>query len=88
MVYSISYDLNRPGQDYDDLYKAIKELGNWCHPLDSTWIVVSNLTAQQIRDRLQSVSDNTDGLLVVKASAPAAWGGLSQEVSDWLNNNL
>lgn len=88
MVYSISYDLNRPGQDYDDLYRAIKGLGNWCHPLDSTWFVVCNLTATQIRDRLKSASDYTDGILITTASAPAAWNGLSQEVSDWLNNNL
>jgi hypothetical protein len=30
MVYLIMYDLNRPGQDYSNLYEAIKRLGAWC----------------------------------------------------------
>ena len=36
MVYSITYDLNKNGQNYDDLYKTIKSLGEYCHYLDST----------------------------------------------------
>ena len=27
-VYLISYDLHKPGQDYSELYEAIKKLGN------------------------------------------------------------
>ena len=43
----ISYDLNKPGQNYDKLYAKIKELRTWWHYLDSTWIVVSALTPSQ-----------------------------------------
>ena len=39
----IAYDLNAPGQNYDDLIKAIKGLGAWWHHLDSTWLVKSDL---------------------------------------------
>ena len=88
MLYSISYDLNKPGQDYSSLYDEIKELGSWCHPLDSTWFVKTSLTAKQVRDRLLKVMDNSDGLIVAKASAPAAWHGLDDKVSDWLKENL
>ena len=35
----IGYDLNRPGQNYDDLFDEIKNLGTWWHCLDSTWLV-------------------------------------------------
>jgi hypothetical protein len=88
MTNVISYDLNKPGQDYQDLYAEIKRLGSWCHPLDSTWFVVSSLTAETIRNRLISVMDQSDSLIVARASAPAAWNGLSQKLSDWLRNNL
>lgn len=88
MTYVISYDLNKPGQDYPDLYDEIKKLGSWCHPVDSTWYVVSNLSAAAILDRLIKVTDNGDAVIVTAASAPGAWNGLSKEVSDWLKNNL
>ena len=88
MVYTISYDLNRPGQNYSSLYEAIKNLGDWCHPLDSTWFVVTNLEATTIRNRLKEVMDESDGLIVATASAPAAWFGLSEEVISWLRNKL
>lgn len=88
MVYEISYDLNRPGQDYKDLYAAIKNLGSWCHPVDSTWFVDSSLSADAIRDRLKAVMDKSDALVVVKASVPGAWFGLSTEISTWLKNHL
>ena len=87
-VFSISYDLNSPGQDYDDLYEEIKKLGEWCHPLDSTWFVDSSFSAKEVRDKLESVMDNSDALIVVKASAPGAWFGLSDKLNVWLRNHL
>ena len=85
MVYMVGYDLNRPGQNYSALFEEIKTVSsNWWHNLDSTWIIVSNLTATQIRDRLRAKIDAGDELLVAKISAPAAWCGFSKEASDWL----
>ena len=88
MTYEISYDLNKPGQDYPDLFDEIKKLGSWCHPVDSTWFVVSSLGVSEIRDRLLRVMDSSDSLVVVKASEPGAWHGLSESVSNWLKDNL
>jgi hypothetical protein len=34
-TFLIGYDLNKTGQDYKDLIKAIKLLGAWWHHLDS-----------------------------------------------------
>ena len=45
MVYTISYELNRPGKDYPKLYETIKALGAWWHPVDATWYVDIRLTA-------------------------------------------
>jgi hypothetical protein len=86
--YLIGYDLRKPGQDYKDLIEAIKKLGTWWHCLDSTWIIKSNLSAEQIRDKLTPHIDANDKLLVVKLFREAAWIGFDKNCSDWLQNNL
>ncbi|MFX3621072.1 MAG: hypothetical protein ACE3JT_07550 [Acinetobacter radioresistens] len=43
-VYQINYDL-RKQRNYEELYKKIMSLGNWCHPLESCWLIVSEKTA-------------------------------------------
>ncbi len=88
MVYNISYDLNEPGQDYDELYETIEDLGDWIHPLDSTWLVSTSLSAEEIRDKLEIVVDDTDALLVTKATTPGAWLNLSDDESAWLQSKL
>ena len=88
MLYHISYDLRKPNKDYTDLYKAIKELGAWCHVLDSTWYIDTAVNSSEIINKLRSVSDNNDAFVVTKAKAPGSWYGLSDEISTWLKNHL
>lgn len=88
MVYHISYDLKKPGKDYAALHESIKKLGNWCHPVDSTWYIKTPMTAEAIRDTLRAVMDQSDALIVTVASAPGAWFGLDDQVSAWLQNHL
>lgn len=86
--YMISYDLNRPGQNYSNLIKAIKIIGsNWWHCLDSTWIVISNLSAVQIRDALSPHIDVNDELLVAALSGEYAWQGFNDDCASWLRNS-
>lgn len=81
----IAYDLNAPGQDYDDLIKEIKSLGAWWHHLDSTWLVRSALTTAAIRTRLAKHLDEGDELLVVNVTGDArAWRGFNARGSKWL----
>lgn len=86
-TYIISYDLNKQ-KDYPALYEAIKALGTWCHPVDSPWLVVSDLSASSVRDHLKEVMDGDDALLVCRASTPGAWTGLSSLAGKWLQANL
>jgi len=88
-VFVICYDLNRPGQNYDSLFDAIKAIsGYWCHAVDSTWFIASSMSAAQIRDKLLPHIDSNDDLLVSRQSGEAAWYGLSDEISDWLKKQL
>ena len=83
-AYIINYDLRNPGRDYRSLYAELRTYPVRSHPLESTWMVRSNETAVQIRDRLVKHMDANDGLLVVKSANVAAWRGLSDEISKWL----
>ena len=87
-VYLVGYDLNKPGQDYSDLFEAIKSYGTWWHHLDSTWIIVTDETAVQVRDYLRQYIDDNDELLVVTIGPPAAWYGFTDKGSQWLKGEL
>ncbi len=88
-TYLIGYDLMRPGQNYQALFAAIEALGPHWHPLDSTWIVRSSLSAVGIRDRLIAHMDANDKLLVAHMAGEAAWWNLGSEAANqWLKNAL
>ncbi|MFD5545775.1 CRISPR-associated protein Cas2 [Streptomyces goshikiensis] len=84
----IGYDLNSPGQDYDSLFEAIKELGTWWHHLDSTWVVKTTKTTVEVRDTLKGHIDSNDELLVVALTGKGAWTGFNDRGSKWLKDNL
>lgn len=42
-LYNIDYDLRNPGRNYEPLYDAIKSYGQWAHPLDSMWIIETEI---------------------------------------------
>ncbi|WP_037622880.1 hypothetical protein [Streptomyces aureus] len=85
----IGYDLNRPGQNYTALIKEIKDLGSWCHPLESTWVVTTPKTVSQVRDLLRGYVDRNDELLVMNVTGtPWASYNLSSEVAAWLETNI
>ena len=74
-VYLISYDLDKPGQDYPRLVKELERLGA-IRILYSEWIFRSTSSAVEIRDWLKSFIDGNDMLLVVGLTGEAAWTSL------------
>ncbi|MBN4054019.1 hypothetical protein JYT97_03945 [Haliea sp. AH-315-K21] len=86
-VYQINYDL-RKQRDYAALYERIKAYGTWCHPLESTWVIASQQTAEQVRNNLVQVMDSDDGLFVTRLQGEAAWRGLDDSSSKWLQKQL
>lgn len=74
--YVVSYDLNRPGQDYPELWDALKQLGAK-RVLLSQWAVHAKGPATALRDLLWGYMDNTDRLLVMDCDS-----------ADWASNNL
>jgi len=83
----VSYDLNKK-KDYPKLYDAIKNLGTWAHPVDSTWLVSTIHTQQQVKDHLKQFIDSDDQLVIVKISGTVATHNVDPLVTDWLKRNL
>lgn len=75
----ISFEFNRPDRTYDRVVRAIKSLGEqWVEVHFAHWNVVANLTAKQVCERLKSVLDPTDELIVVDVTnRQASWINLS-----------
>jgi hypothetical protein len=86
--FLLTYDLNRPGQNYGELYEGIKNLGTWWHCLDSSWVVKHPGPATAIRDALSPFLDNNDRLIVLELTGVAAWHGFDKQCNDWLKTNL
>ena len=85
MVLLITYDLNRPGQQYASLYEEIKKAGTWWHHLESTWIIETDLTPRQWYERLTPHIDRNDNLIVVEITRNY-YGWAPKEAWDWLAN--
>lgn len=87
-TYVVSYDLVAPGRDYKELFEYLKSHDNWAHPLESTWLIVTSLSAVDLRDGIKSHVDANDKVLVVKSAGTGAWRNLVQKVTDWLHEHL
>ncbi len=86
MMYLVLVELNaRPADQYPDLEKAIKALGNWSTRMRGVWMVESRFTAAQIRDLLKPGLDATKDKLFVSRMTPTWSGtGLGQGFPEWM----
>ncbi|HEY1759606.1 MAG TPA: hypothetical protein VGG72_29805 [Bryobacteraceae bacterium] len=65
--FSIGYDLNENGR-YDSLMRRLRDLG--AEPsLPTQWLLLSSLTAEEIRLDLQAYIDPADRLLVTQVAS-------------------
>jgi hypothetical protein len=89
-TYIVGYDLtHKDSHDYTNLIDALKSsFSNWWHHLDSTWVIVTNYSAVQVRDILQPHMHRDDKLLVVQSASIGAWFGFNENGSTWLKENL
>jgi hypothetical protein len=71
-TYWVSYDLDKPGQDYTDLLNAIRTIGG-VRILFSDWLIKGSFTAVQLRDHLTQFLDGNDRIFVAELTGVAAW---------------
>lgn len=80
--YLVTYDLRKPGRNYQPLYDAIKSVPN-CHGLESVWFIQHDGNAEVILDWLKQHIDSNDILFV---TAVGDWASYNMnECGKWLN---
>lgn len=85
--YIVSYDLRIPNRDYQSLHDAIKAFGRWAKITESTWAIVAEASASDIRDGLEKHLGADDRLFVVKSGSTGAWRNVKCR-NEWLKENL
>lgn len=66
MRYLISYDLLKPGKDYEPLWAALRKIGAQ-RELDSEWAVtLNNTTPLKVAEYIAQFMDANDRLLVTE----------------------
>ena len=86
-VYCVSYDLNKTGQKYNALIEELKESPSWWHYLDSTWLIYTSETADQLSARLLKHTDQNDRLLIIKVVREYQ-GWLTEEAWEWIREHI
>lgn len=81
----ITYDLKRPGQNYDGLRTMIKTAPGWWHHLESTRIIKTNEDPDIWSSRLKVYLDQNDRLLIVDIKWKKRQWRLTKQARDWLN---
>lgn len=85
--YIVTYELKQPRREYVDFINAIKSYEDWAQILDSTWAIVTDASAVEVRDHLWDLVDPDDGLFVIESGRDAAWQDVRCE-NQWLTDHL
>ena len=87
MVYVVSYDLRKPGQDYKGLFDELEASSSWWHYLESTWLIETPADANQLYNRLAKHLDQGDSILVIQAGIDRQ-GWLPKKAWEWIKREL
>lgn len=84
--YIISFDL-QPNRTYLNFREAIKSYGTWARITESTFAVVTELNAKDVRDHLIQYLNPDDRIFVMKTSGRLAWRNAIAG-QDWMKKFL
>ena len=85
-VLLVTYDLNRPGKDYPDLLKTIKEY-SWAKISESSYAINTTKSPIDVFNQLKPFVDKNDNLYIINLKRPYTGFG-PKEVNEWLEQNL
>lgn len=86
-VLIITYDLTKPGRNYERLIAKIKAYNSWARLGGSSYLIYTNSSTAQVRDDLKTALDPNDKLYVGVSPAPSSWFGLPDNVAKWIHAN-
>lgn len=84
--YGVFYDLKKIGQNYNCLIEKLEAYPVHWHFQGSCWIIITDETATQIRERLRACLDQNDELMVLQLTGISAWLGYGGAAAEpWMN---
>lgn len=84
----VSYDLDKPGQNYEGVIAEIKTHGAWAKVEYSLFYLSTQETAKSIAAAVWAKMDANDKLIVIDATNNMAyWYGLDTKVADFMKQN-
>ncbi len=86
-ILLVTYDLNKPNQDYEALYEILKSASGWWHHLDSTWLLATYENPDYWTDKLKPAIDKNDFLFIVDITKQPRQGWLPKKAWDWIREN-
>lgn len=89
-VYLITYDLNKTGQNCTDVIQAIKDAstGDWCTFWKSSYLIKSNLTANQISEKITPHLDQNDSMIIIEANLSNYQGWLDEDEWNYIKSKI
>ena len=75
-LFFVTYDLDKPGQNYQNLWDEMKSLGSK-RLQGSVWGMQSDRSTVDLRDLLKGHIDSNDRLLVIKNGGWAGWNSMA-----------
>ena len=85
-MYLVLYSASRDFINLRIANEIKRQYQRWAVVADNAFIIVANHTAVEVREFLQPHIGRNGKLFVTSITPPAAWLGLSKEVSDWIFN--
>jgi hypothetical protein len=84
----VTYDLTgASSDDYKDLFGELKKCKGWWHYLESSWIVSTDQTADELWDRLEPHVKTRDHVLVVRIDGQDRQGWLPKKAWEWFRRH-
>jgi hypothetical protein len=85
-ILLVTYDLNKPGQDYSDFLTKVKSYP-WARLSESSYAIKTDSSPQAVFDQLKPYLDTNDNLYIITLKQPFTGFG-PKNVNEWLEDNL
>lgn len=86
--YIASYDLHNQ-RHYEPVWEALRKMGA-VRLLESLWVLTSNLSAEDVRNKIKAAADSDDSVAVIELKRGSLWAtdGAQGAGVEWLKQNI
>lgn len=82
--YIVIYETSTKTEKFENY---LKTLGTWGRITDNSWLVVSDVSASQIRDGLNALKSAGDRIFVMKSGYISAWIN-TRASNEWIKKHV